>query len=89
MLNKFKPRYDAALIRQDAGALGWDDSELAKRCRKNVGTISLFLGDGRQTPKTAKAIARALKQPVDRYLLPIEGHQRDVSRDAVAPGAGR
>ncbi len=86
MVNTDRPRYDVTLIRHDAASLGWDDSRLAAKSRKNVATISLFLSEKRQTPKTALAIAKALGQPVSRYIVPLDSHQARSAR-RVSVGA--
>jgi transcriptional regulator with XRE-family HTH domain len=69
-----RPRvsFDVALIIDDMGRKGWMGTDLARETGLSNKTISLFLRNICQTPKTAKKIAFALGKPLTRYLISSE-----------------
>lgn len=68
------PTYNVALMRHDMVALGLNVVALARATRPRLShmTVSRFLSEERQTPKSAKRIARALGHDVERYLIRAE-----------------
>jgi lambda repressor-like predicted transcriptional regulator len=66
-----KPEFDAAKVVGDMVAKGWETKDLAQAAKKSPMTIRRFLKSEIQTTKTATAIASALGQPVERYLLDV------------------
>lgn len=66
---RYKPRYNNDLFLRDAGEKGWSAGTLAGRAFLSESTVSRFLSGDRQTPKTAQAMARALRKPLARYVV--------------------
>ena len=64
-----RARYDAQRIVDDAGAKGWMLSDLAREAGLSVKTVTLFVRNEIQTPKTAKKLARALGRSPAAYLI--------------------
>lgn len=64
--------FDTALVRYDIAAKGWTSRDVAVRAGLCLDTVSRFLLGKRRSPKTARAIARALRRPVSRYVLGVE-----------------
>lgn len=61
-------RYDVARMRSDMALRGWVGVDLATKAGLSQTTVSRFLREERQNPRTAKALAKALRRPVSRYL---------------------
>jgi len=64
-----RPSYNVPLIVADMSAKGWLPTDLAAAAELSDMTISRFLNGQRQTPRTAKKIARALRKSLTRYLV--------------------
>lgn len=60
--------YKGSLVAADAARKGWNQAMLAHESGLSAMTISRFLSDQMQTPKSAARIARALGYDVQRYL---------------------
>jgi transcriptional regulator with XRE-family HTH domain len=56
-------------MQEDMFLKGWLPTDLAKRARISDMTVSRFLRGKVQTAPTAKKLARALGQSVQRYLI--------------------
>lgn len=67
--NDYRIRYNVALIRRDMAERGWLATDLADATGLTDQTISVFLKDEIQTPRTAKRIAQALRRSVRRYMI--------------------
>lgn len=65
-----RPSYDVARVTDDMAAKGWIAKDLAEEAGVSEMTVSRFLRDIRQSPRTAKKLAGALGYSVRRYLLP-------------------
>jgi len=64
-------RFDGQLMTEDAAAKGWGPRELARKTKPAIHqrTVYRFLANDVQTVPTATALAKALGQPVERYIL--------------------
>lgn len=60
--------FDVARLRHDIAAKGWQPADLADRAHVARSTVSRFLSGEFQTARTLKKLAKALGQPIDRYL---------------------
>lgn len=72
MTQRPKPKWNVALLTADFTLRGWNAQELARRSRLSPKTVNRFLDGSVQTTKTMTALAKALKHPLDRYLLHVE-----------------
>lgn len=61
--------WNVALLTEDMKSRGWLKFDLARRARVSHMTVGRFLNGQRQTARTAKKLARALGQDVERYLI--------------------
>lgn len=61
--------FDAHQMAEDMAALGWSKSDLADKAGVNDMTVIRFLRGERQTSKTAKKLAKALRRSIRRYLI--------------------
>lgn len=61
--------FNAQLMAEDMAVEGWTKLGLAKRARVADMTVIRFLRGERQTPQTAKKLAKALGYSVRRYLI--------------------
>lgn len=63
-------RFDTGLMQQDMAAKGWQPADLAAAADDMVpSTLSRFLNGKHQTARIAKRIAKALGQPLKRYIV--------------------
>lgn len=62
-------RWDAQLMAEDAAQRGWTIAEFARNAGVVDMTVLRFLRGERQTPATAKKLAKALRRSVGRYLI--------------------
>lgn len=63
-------RFDSSLLRADMEARGLNQQDLAAKARVSAMTVTRFLRDEVQTPKTAKKLAAALgRASADRYRV--------------------
>jgi len=62
--------FNAQRIAEDMAIKGWTKLDLARRARVADMTVIRFLRGERQTPQTAKKLAKALGYSVRRYLIP-------------------
>ena len=62
-------RFDSQRLAEDMALKGWTKEGLAKRARTSDMTVIRFLRGERQTPQTAKKLAKALGRSVSRYLI--------------------
>lgn len=62
--------FNAQRMAEDMALRGWTKLDLATRARVADMTVIRFLRGERQTPQTAKKLARALGYSVRRYLIP-------------------
>lgn len=63
-------RFDVGLMQQDMAAKGWQPIDLAEAADHMVpSTLSRFLNGHHQTARIAKRIAKALGQPLKRYIV--------------------
>jgi transcriptional regulator with XRE-family HTH domain len=62
-------RFNGQLMAEDCALKGWTKSELAERAEVSDMTVIRFLRGQNQTGKTAKALAEALGQSPERYLV--------------------
>lgn len=62
-------RFNTQLMAEDAAALGLSKVDWAKRARVSDMTVIRFLRGDSQTNPTAKKLARALRKPVERYVV--------------------
>lgn len=69
MNKRVKPRYDVGLVRDDMEARGWMLFDLAREVDLSGATITRFMKRQRQTPKTAKKIARVFGREPEYYLI--------------------
>lgn len=60
--------FDTALLLSDAAERGWTDAELARRARVS-GTAIYRLRRGAARPSTLAKLAKALGEPLRRYLI--------------------
>ena len=63
------PIFNVALMRADLTAKGWLPTDLARRAKVSDMTVSRFLRQEVQNPRTAKKLARALGRSVRRYMV--------------------
>jgi transcriptional regulator with XRE-family HTH domain len=54
---------------EDAARNGWTIAEFARKAGVVDMTVLRFLRGERQTPATAKKLAKALRRSIDRYLI--------------------
>ena len=64
--------FNVVLMQRDMVTKGWEPTDLADRVRCHKSTISRFFSGEHRTAKTAKKIAKALGQPLERYILEAE-----------------
>ena len=71
--------FNHELLERDAAREGLNGSNLARKARVSQMTVSRFFRGGTIKPGTAKKLARALKQPLERYIVSdstsVEAHQ--------------
>jgi transcriptional regulator with XRE-family HTH domain len=67
MKQKVSP-YHVGLFHHDMIVKGWGQTELAYAAGLSVATVSRFFLGKVQTPKAAAKMAKALKQPLKRYI---------------------
>ena len=65
---QYRLQINRAALVADMVALGWTQRELARRARVTEMRLSRVLTGTSQSQRTVAALARALRQPVDRYL---------------------
>lgn len=65
------PRFDfnAALMARDMVLLGWNETQLARAAEVSAMTVGRFFSGQHRTPQTARKLAAALNQPLERYLV--------------------
>lgn len=63
------PRYNVPLLLDDMERKGWLATDLARKARVSDMTVTRFLRNEHQTPRTAKKLAGALGQKVERYHI--------------------
>lgn len=68
-------RFDVALMQQDMAVKGWQPADLAATAELVPSTLSRFLNGRHQTARIAKRIAKALGQPLKRYVVPVDATQ--------------
>lgn len=68
-------RFDGGKVAVDMALKGWEVPDLAARAGVSIRTIYRFIGNEKQTPKTAKKIAAALGFSIRRYLIGIAQEQ--------------
>lgn len=62
-------RFDHCLMERDAAAKGWTGTRLAARAGLAQMTVSRFFRGQPVRPDSAKKLARALGQPIERYMV--------------------
>lgn len=62
-------RYDVSRMQDDMTALGLQPVDVARRSRVARSSITRFFNGTVQTPRMAKRISKALRQPLERYLI--------------------
>ena len=62
-------RWDITKIFRDVAAKGWTMAKLSDASGVSKMTIINLRRVGKPTPTTMAKIAKALKQPIDRYIL--------------------
>ena len=65
-------RKHPARVLEDMVARGWNQTELARRARVTDDSVSRLLNNGSVSVKQIARIARALGQPVSRYVTVVE-----------------
>lgn len=60
--------YSVTQIWSDLRERGWSPADLARETGLSKPTINRFLSNERQTPRTIRAIAGVMKQPIGRYI---------------------
>ncbi len=71
--------YDTSRMAEDMVLKGWSEAALARAANLPRVRIGRFFNGAHQTPATAKAIADALEQPLERYLLRVARPDEAVS----------
>lgn len=71
--------FNTQRVAEDMALKGWSKLDLATRARVSDMTVIRFLRGERQTPQTAKKLARALGYSVRRYLISARDDQRVAS----------
>lgn len=66
-----KSPYDVKLIATDCDARGWTQLDLARFAEISHWRVNTFLTGKSCSRKTARAIAMALGQPLDRYVIAL------------------
>ena len=66
-------RFNGQLMAEDMAAAGWTKLELARRAKVADFTVTRFLRGEQQSAPTAKKLAKALGQSVERYLIRLSG----------------
>lgn len=61
--------FRTGLVVEDMTALGWQSIDLARRCQVAPSTVTRFLSGQRQTARVAAKIAKALRRPIERYVI--------------------
>ncbi len=67
-----RPVWDGSRVARDMMRLGLSQTALAKRARVTGATVSRLVNGGYVSPPLAAKVARALGQPLDRYLDLVE-----------------
>lgn len=62
-------RFNAQLMAEDIAAKGWSPAEFARLAGVADMTVYRFLDGTSQTAPTAKKLAKALRRPIERYLI--------------------
>ncbi len=66
---QFTPTYDVERMQMDMVAKGWLPIDLARKAKLSHMTIARFFDGRHRTPRTAKAIAKALGRDLSHYLV--------------------
>lgn len=69
-LTKPVVRYNTQLLAEDLARKEWTAADAARESNLSSKTVERFLSGEFQTLRTAKALARALKRSVGRYIVP-------------------
>lgn len=64
-----RARYRVSLIRYDMENRGWLAADLSRASKVPSATLTRFLTNKIQSPRTAKKIAEALDRPLSRYVI--------------------
>ncbi len=66
---KPRVRYKVALMAHDMAARGWLNTDLARAADLSDMTVTRWFTGQHRTARTAEKLARALGQPLGRYLF--------------------
>jgi len=61
--------YDVDLMSQDMAAMGWLPIDLARKAKVSHRRVGRFFRREFQTARTAAKLAKALGQPIRRYIV--------------------
>ena len=62
-------RWNISLVFRDIAAKGWTMEKMAEMSGVTAQTLGNLKRIGKPTPTTMAKIAKALKQPIERYIL--------------------